>query len=145
MSPPGDDAATVSTSFSCTDAEYAQIRARAEAEGKTLSGYVIERGLTVPLAGDSAQAPVAQRLILTEDEQREVHAALRRAPHDAEGWARALEERVALVLDAVLVDQLWQGRGEQVRTLLAQVVDAERAPALAERFEHQAKKRGLTP
>ena len=145
MSPSGDDAATVSTSFSCTDAEYAQIRVRAEAQGKTLSAYVIERGLTVHLEGDSAQALVAQRLILTEDEQREVHAALRRAPHDAEGWARVLEERVALVLDAVLVDQLWQGRGEQMRTLIAQVVGEERAPALAERFEQQAKRRGLTP
>ena len=145
MSPSDAGAATVATSFSCTDEEYEQIRARAERRGATLSAYVIERGLTVRLAGDPQEARAAQRLILTEREQRELHAALRRTPHDAEGWARALEERVALVLDAVLVDMLWQGRGEQMRTLLAQAVGGERGAAQAERLEREARERGLVP
>ena len=146
MSPSsGAGAPTIATSFSCTDEEYRHIRARAEREGATLSAYVIRKGLTVRLPGEPEEARVAQRLILTEGEQREMHAALRRAPHDTEGWARALEERVALVLDAVLIDMLWQGRGEQLRTLLAQGVGGERAAALAERLESEARKRGLVP
>ena len=146
MSAPGAGSATVSTSFSCTDEEYAAIRDRAEARGATVSAYVIERGLTVDVASDPMRSRAAHRLILSEQEQRELYAALKgAASNHPEHWARRLETGVQLLLDAVLVDMVWQGRPEQMRTLLAQLMEAPRATELAERLEEEVKLLGLVP
>ena len=146
MSAPGAGSATVSTSFSCTDEEYAAIRDRAEARGATVSAYVIERGLTVDVTSDPMRSRAAHRLILSEQEQRELYSALKdAASNHPEHWSNRLEANVRLLVHAVMVDMIWQGRTEQMRTLLAQLMEAPRATELAELLEKEVESLGLVP
>ena len=132
-------------SISCTDEDHEQIRARARRAGRSIADYLVERALTVnlsqPVASPKAAGP---RLVLDEQAQREMHAVLGALSDHAKSadWFEMLREQVDLVLQATLLDMLWQGRRDEMRLLLAHVLGEPRATELAERIEARAQAQG---
>ena len=57
-------------------------------------------------------------------------------------WFEALREQVGLVLQATLLDMLWQGRRDEMRLLLAHVLGEPRGSELAKRIEDHAQAQG---
>ena len=132
-------------SFSCTDAELAEIAARARACERSVSAYAVERGLTVMLPQVAREAEVDRRLVLDAQAQREVHEWMGHAARHAERWSGGLVEKVELVWRATMLEMLGQGRDEEMRALLAQVLGEERGQRVAERFEQDAQTRDWLP
>ena len=132
-------------SFSCTDAELAEIGARARAREQSVSAYAVERGLTVTLPRVAREAEVDRRLVLDAQTQREVHEWMGHAAKHVERWSGDLVEKVELVWRATMLEMLGQGRGEEMRALLAQVLGEERGREVAERFEQDAQARDWLP
>ena len=132
-------------SFSCTDAELAQIGALAAAREQSVSAYAVQRALTVTLPSVAQEANVDRRLVLDAQAQREVHEWMGHAAKHAERWSQGLVERVELVWRATMLEMLGQGRGEEMRALLAQVLGEERGRQAAERFEQDAQARDWLP
>lgn len=128
-------------SFSCADEEYAQIRDRAAAVTQSVSAYVVERALSVRLPGVVKEAGVARELVLDARAQRELHEWMGYAARHAARWSGGLAENVELVLRATMLEMLAQGRGDEMRMLLEQVLGEDRARQAAERFEHEAQDR----
>ena len=135
-------------SISCTDEDYAQIRARARRAGQSMSDYVVERGLTVNLSRSVVRAaPSGPRLVLDEQAQREMHTALSNISRHAKDadWLGELRKEVRLVVQAAMLDMLWQGRRAELRSLLAHELREPRASELAERMEVRAQEQGWVP
>ena len=133
-------------SFSCTDPEYAEIRARARRADVTLSDFLVERGLTVnPGAPVRRAPPSGPRLVLEEQDQRELHAWFARLPGDVPAWLSSLQESVDVLVEATLVAMLWEGRRDEMRAVLVAVVGEARGVALAQRFETRAQEQGWVP
>ena len=132
-------------SISCTDEDHEQIRARARRAGQSISDYLVERALTVNLSRPAAPPKASgPRLVLDEQAQREMHAALGRVSDNlAEAGAfGALRERVRVVALGTILDMLWQGRRDEMRSLLVHILDEPRASKLAERMEVFAQEQG---
>ena len=86
-----------------------------------------------------------RRLVLDAQAQREVHEWMDHAAKHAERWSGGLVEKVELVWRATMLEMLGQGRGEEMRALLAQVLGEERGREAAERFEQDAQARDWLP
>lgn len=132
-------------SISCTDEDHEQIRARARRAGRSMADYLVERALTVSLSQPAAPPRASgPRLVLDARAQREMHAALGALSGRAKDadWLDELQAQVCLVLEATLLDMLWQGRREEMRSLLAHVLGEPRASVLAKRAEVQAQEQG---
>ena len=132
-------------SISCTDEDHEQIRARARRAGRWMGDYLVERALTVSLSQPAAAPRTSgPRLVLDEQAQREMHATLGALSDRAKGadWLDELKAQVRLVLQATLLDMLWQGRREEMRSVLAHVLGEPRASELTERMEVQAQEQG---
>ena len=110
-----------------------------------MSAYVVERGLTVVLPTVAEEASVDRRLVLDAQAQREVHQWLGHAAEHAERWSGGLVEKVELVWQATMLEMLGQGRGEEMRVLLVQVLGEARGREAAERFEQEAQARDWLP
>ena len=122
----GAGGASTVHSFSCTDEEYGRIRERAAAHDRSASAYAVECALTVHLPAVAKDRDVARRLVLDARAQREVHGWMGHAARHAERWSEGLVEKVGLVLRATMLEMLAQGRREEMRALLAQVLGEER-------------------
>ena len=132
-------------SISCADEDHEEIRARARRAGRSISDYLVERALAVNLSRPPAPPRASgARLVLDERAQREMHAALGALSGHAKSadWFDELKERVGLVLHATMLDMLWQGRRDEMRSLLAHVLGEPRASELAERTEALAQEQG---
>lgn len=135
-------------SISCNDEDYEQIRAHARRAQQTISDYVVERGLTVNLSNPVGRPTRSgPRLVLDEEAQREIHAWLRRALGDApdSNWLSKLRQHVNIVLRATLIDMLWRGRRDEMRSLLTHVIGADRAARVAKNVETAAQEQGWAP
>ena len=140
-------AAAATHAISCTDDEWARIRACAARAGMSISAYVVERarGAALEPPGGRASAP---RLVLEEAEQRVLLARVARieartlgAAAPGEGWLADLLGAVEVLLDRALLRLVCQDRS--VREVLAERVGAERGARIAERFEQRRKARAL--
>ena len=139
-------------SLSCTDVEWERVRERADAEGQSMSRYLVERALTVelPRDGDGWIGP-PPRLVLSEGEQREMHERIARvigrmstgsSEEDRSILAR-LRDSVWLVTKAAMFDLVREGRTREMIALLALHHGEEEAARIAERFVTWARKQRL--
>ena len=110
-----------------------------------MSAYAVQRALTVTLPSVAPEANVDRRLVLDTQAQREVHEWMGHAAKHAERWSKGLVERVELVWRATMLEMLGQGRGEEMRALLAQVLGEERGRQAAKRFEQDVQARAWLP
>ena len=144
--------ATMVRSLSCTDVEWERVRERADAEGQSMSRYLVERALTVelPRDGDGRIGP-PPRLVLSEGEQHEIHERIARiigrmstgsSEEDPSILAR-LRNSVGLVTSAAMFDLVREGRTRQLIALLAEVLGEEEAARTAERFVAWARRQRL--
>ena len=109
-------------------------------------GFLVGRGLTVnPGVAVRRAPPTGPRLVLEERDQRELHAWFARLPGDMPAWLSSLRESVDVLVEATLVAMLWEGRRDEVRAVLVEVVGEARGVALAERFETRAQEQGWVP
>ena len=127
-------------SFSCTPAEWEQIRARAKREGTTVSAYVIERGLTVT---PTMRKPGEARLVIPESAQTHLFAEVTRLCRTLSEQLEADDpERPGLIsairslFEAKVQELLRTGRYEELVDVLKPVVgDARAAKIAAEAYE----------
>ena len=139
-------------SLSCTDVEWERVRERADAEGQSMSRYLVERALTVelPRDGDGRIGP-PPRLVLSESEQREMHERIARiigrmstgSSEEDRSILAQLRDSVWLVTTAAKFDLVREGRTRQMIALLAEILGEEEAARNAERFVAWARKQRL--
>ena len=144
--------ATMVRSLSCTDVEWERVRERADAEGQSMSRYLVERALTVelPRDGDGGIGP-PPRLVLSESEQQQMHDRIERiyarmstgsAEEDRSILAQ-LRGSVWLVTSAAVLDLVREGRTREMIALLAEILGEEEAARTAERWVAWARKQQL--
>ncbi len=117
--------------MSCTDGEWARIRAAAEAAGEPIGRHVVRRCLTDDPSPNAR--PVAAQA-LSPQEQREMHeavlglaAAEAEAVHDDNDW---LGSAVRILCEDRIVAMDREGRSEELCALLRDVF-GDAAPAVA--------------
>ena len=122
-------------SISCTDAEWERVRRLADAQGMSISRYLVERGLTVELQEEPEAPP---RLVLDEREQRELYERVARI---AERTVSAESEKavltrirynLALLAELAMRDMVREGREDELRVLLVELVGEDSAGATIE-------------
>ena len=127
-------------SVSCTDEEWAQIRARATRAGQSMSRYLVERALSAPVPGSADSRPASPRLVLDEAQQRALYACVERLAkltHGAGAPAAAWRAPLAGAVEAILERAFEQRsrRGEPLRPALVRVLGARRAARVGARLE----------
>jgi len=139
-------------SLSCTDVEWERVREKADAEGQSMSRYLVERALTVELPRDAeGRVGPPPRLVLSECEQQQMHERIERihatmstgsSEEDPSILAR-LRDSVWLVTTAAKFDLVREGRTRQLIALLAEILGEEKAARTAEQFVAWARKQRL--
>ena len=121
-------------SISATDVQWELIRERARASGQSMARYLVECGLTVKLAPEARARPA---LVLGEDEQRKLLRDVGRIVEQLQGETRPLSQTLeemgaalAFILEARAIGMVREGREEEVRRILHEVLGEERANAL---------------
>ena len=125
-------ARSVSHSISCTPLEWERIRERAHGEGKPISRYLVQRALTMEPGEPAPGSP--PRMVLTEEEQQEmflavstIAALLSEEMFQEDASSPNLPGRVRILFETKLDEMTRTGRYGQMKTLLAQVFEDEKA------------------
>lgn len=144
--------ATMVHSLSCTDVEWERVRERADAADLSISRYLVERALTVELPRDGeGKVGAPPRLVLSEDEQREMHDRIERicrtmSTGSAEEDKSVLAQMggsVSRLAGAAMLDLIRKGRTRQTIALLAVHFGEEDAVRIVERYVAWARSEGL--
>ena len=126
---PGGVRATVH-SISCAPSEWERIRERAAAEGKSMSRYIVDRALT----REPRDPEKGAQLVLDADEQRALCDVVTRIA--AEMSERMFQDAaespnmanaVRVLFETKLDEMTRRGRYAEMKALLDEVFDAERA------------------
>ena len=124
-------------SLSCTDTDWGRVRVLAERKGLSISRYMVECGLTVDPETEPEMPP---RLVLDEAEQRTMHdSVVRIAERTAEAEAEeALLTRIrnslAFLVDETMRTMMREGREEELREMLTDLVGEQAAAATVDRL-----------
>ena len=117
-------------SISCTPAEWERIRERAAAEGKSMSRYVVDRALT----REPRDPEKGAQLVLGADEQRALCDAVTRLAAEMSGQmfqdaagSPNMANAVRVLFETKLDEMTRRGRYAEMKALLDEVFDAERA------------------
>ncbi len=124
-------------SLSCTDSDWGRVRILAERKGLSISRYMVECGLTVDPTTEPEPPP---RLVLDEAEQRALidHVAAiaeRTVPAEAdEAVMTRVRNSLAFLAEETMRTMMREGRGEELRATLTDLVGEQAAAATVDRL-----------
>ena len=124
-------------SLSCTDTDWGRVRVLAERKGLSISRYMVECGLTVDPETEPEPPP---RLVLDEAEQRTLHDSVvriaeRTAEADAEeALLTRIRNSLAFLVDETMRTMMREGREEELREMLTDLVGEQAAAATVDRL-----------
>lgn len=121
--------------ISCTERAWAQLLARAKAQGQSASRFAIERALSTD-PPPRAPADDAKRLVLDAGEQRALVEAVGRIDEGLREGGRTTEtleqlrRRVAVLAKMAMEEWVRAGHGERLLAIAAEQLGEERMPEL---------------